>query len=51
VGDQAFELSGPHADVVYFTRGDALVVIGFSAPAAPTKGAAVTLAKIAVGRL
>jgi hypothetical protein len=51
LGDQAFELSGPHADVIYFTKDDALIVIGFTAPTSPTKGAALTLAKIAVGRL
>jgi hypothetical protein len=51
LGDQAFELSGPHADVVYITKDDALIVIGFTAPTSPTKGAALTLAKIAAGRL
>jgi hypothetical protein len=51
LGDQAFELSRPHADVIYFTKGEALVVIGVTAPSAPTKGAALTLAKIAVNRL
>lgn len=51
LGDQAFELSGAHTDAIYFTKGDTLIVIGFSAPTSPPKGAAVTLAKIAAGRL
>jgi hypothetical protein len=51
VGDQAFELSGAHADVIYLTKGDALIVIGFTAPTSPTKGAALALAKIAASRL
>ncbi len=51
VGDQAFELSGPHVDAIYLTKGDALIVIGLSGPASPTHGAALALAKIAVGRL
>ncbi len=51
VGDQAFELRGPHTDAIYFTKGDALIVIGFSAPTAPTKGAALVLAKVAASRL
>jgi len=51
LGDQAFELSSPHVDAVYLTKGDTLIVIGFSAPTSPPKGAALTLAKIAAGRL
>ncbi len=51
LGDQAFELSGAHTDAIYFTKGDALVVIGVSGPSAPTKGAALALAKIAAGHL
>ncbi|MEP7021004.1 MAG: hypothetical protein ABI808_10155 [Pseudonocardiales bacterium] len=51
LGDQAFELSGAHTDVIYFTRGDMLIVIGFSTPASPPSGAALTLAKIAASRL
>jgi hypothetical protein len=51
LGDQAFELSGPHVDVIYLTKGDALIVIGLSGPTSPTQGAVLTLAKIAVGRL
>ncbi|MGI8679560.1 MAG: hypothetical protein ACR2LX_12925 [Jatrophihabitans sp.] len=51
LGDQAFELSGAHTDVIYFTKGDTLIVIGFSAPTSPPRGAALTLAKIAASRL
>jgi hypothetical protein len=51
LGDQAFELSGPHADVIYFTKDDALIVVGFTAPTSPTKGAALTLARLAASRL
>ena len=51
VGDQAFELSGPHNDAIYFTHGDELIVIGFTAPSTPPKGAALTLAKLAASRL
>lgn len=51
LGDQAVELFGAHTDVVYLTKGDTLVVIGFSAPTSPPRGAALTLAKIAARRL
>jgi hypothetical protein len=51
LGDQSFELSAPHTDVFYFTKNDALIVIGLTAPTAPTTGAALALAKIAVRRL
>ncbi len=51
LGDQAFELSGPHTDAIYFTKSDASFVIAFSAPTSPTKGGALTLAEIAAGRL
>ncbi len=51
VGDQAFELSGPHMDVIYFTKGEALIVIGFTTPTSPHRGVALSLAKIAAGRL
>jgi hypothetical protein len=51
LGDQAFELSAPHTDALYFTRADSLIVVAFAAPTAPTKGAALALARIAAGRL
>jgi hypothetical protein len=51
LGDQAFELSSLHTDAVYLTKGDTLIVIGFSAPTSPPRGAALILAKIAAGRL
>lgn len=38
LGDQAFELSGAHTDAIYLTKGDTLIVIGFSAPTSPPKG-------------
>jgi hypothetical protein len=50
VGDQAFELSGLHTDAIYLTKGDALIVVGFSTQASPPKGGALALAKIAAGR-
>lgn len=51
LGDQGFELSAPHTDALYFTKGDALIVVAFSTQTAPPKGAALALAKIAAGRL
>lgn len=50
IGDEAFELSGPHTDAVYFTNGAALVVVGFSSGTSPPKGGARALAKIGAGR-
>jgi hypothetical protein len=51
LGDESFEVSGPHTDAIYFTAGDVLVVIGLSAPTLPTRGAALALAKVAAGHL
>lgn len=51
LGDQAIELSGAHTAFVYLTKGDTLIVIGFSARTSPPRGAALTLAKIAASRL
>ena len=51
VGDQAFEISGPHNDAMDFTKGDAVVVVGITMQSAPRRGAALALAKIAAGRL
>lgn len=51
LGDQAFELSAPHTDAVYFTKGDALIIVAYSTQSAPPTGAALALAKIAADRL
>ena len=51
LGEQAFELSGPHTDALYFTKGETLIVVGLTAPTKPHTGAALALAKIAAGRL
>jgi hypothetical protein len=51
IGDGALENSGPHSDTIYFTKGDALVLVGISTATSPTKGAALALAKIAASRV
>ena len=53
VGDRAFEISGPNTAGIYFTKGDALVVVSVSMQTAtsPPKVAALALAKIAASRL
>jgi hypothetical protein len=51
LGDRAFELSAPHTDALYFTKGDALIIVAFSTRTAPLTGAALALAKIAASRL
>lgn len=51
IGDGALENSGPHADTIYFLKGDTLVLVGISSATSPTQGAALALAKIATGRL
>ncbi len=51
LGDQAFELSAPHTDAVYFTNGDALIIVALTTQTPPPMGAALALAKIAADRL
>ncbi len=53
VGDQALEIKGPGSAGIYFTKGDALVVISVDIPTAPSPPVvqALALAKIAAGRL
>ena len=53
VGDQAIEISGPGSAGIYFTKGDAFVVISVEIPAAssPPVDQALALAKLAASRL
>jgi hypothetical protein len=52
VGDRAFEVSGPGTAGIYFTKGDALVVVSVTMrTATPPEDQALALAKIAQSRV